>query len=911
MSFPAFGRSRIAPRIAGLSLLFVTALAALAPAQPLPVVLEMGGGGDTRWEAIQLELGDLHVARQIPLSIGVIPCRQDGGSTSCPDDGSLHPTFRRWTHDHPRIIEVGQHGRNNTESLATLSLAEQQALIESGLDALLRWQLANGEPLFFIPALSSSNADTMTALENLGFQTFAPITGSCPRTSPMDRFCGTVSLCRPSASGARVYGPACVVKTFSELAAEIDARAAQDAVAVAFFPQDLSVSTSNQAMSASKRTAYQALLDGFAGAEASGRYDLRTFDTHYRVTRGLPLPDPQPTPTPLPTAAVPPPENLPVVFTEDDPEDGTWESATIAVHDLFIEERVPLVQQTVPCGAPSPTDGSACVNTGLHRLYGDWVRANPDLFEVSQHGVTHDEVLDTLPRAEQRARIERGLQEMMTWGLPERPWTFAPPFSSLDADTVSVLEELGFHTYEKNAGSCPPSAIMTGWCDSVPMCRIVDGFRPSGPSCVFRSPAELIDEVNRRALTLDRVFLNFHVQDVYLGDLRTIDPAKIDALRAILRAFRDAEVAGYYDLMTMETYWKRENGLPTPGPGPLPTPTPPPPSEGDAIYRETLASPWTNASWSASVDLASGARAFGGTRSIRVQQVGWGALSVRSGAFAMAEPLDPASYDGVEFQVWSETSNVRISVRLEAGSQTFPEVSFGAVPTGRWTRVFLPIGELAPSGLPFDRISIRNRNGTDATYFVDDLILVRSSSAPPPTPTPVATSTPQPTPTPPAPTPLPTQTPLAAGTHVIFAESLAAPWRNASWSATVDFASTVRAFNGSASIRVVQTGWGALSVRRGTFSAPQPFAASSHASVDFAVWNESPNFRLSVRLENVAGQAFPEIVFGDVPVGQWTRVSVPISALNPNGFAYDRVDVRNFNGTNVTYSVDDLVLSAP
>ena len=557
----------------------VLAFASRASAQPLPVVLEMTGGGDNRWESIQLDLGGLHVTQQVPLAIGVVPCRQSSPPGSgCLDDGSLHSTFQLWTSNHPTVIEVGQQGRDNSEALGTLTAVQQRALIEEGMNALLGWGLGNDEPLFFTPARGSSNPDTTAIVADLGFHTFSQATGGCPTGGTgLDKVCTSVPLCERTPLGARVTGPDCVLRSFSDLATEIETRAADGVVFVTFSPQDLSISTANQAIDPAKRTAYETLIAAFADAEANGRFDVRTFDTHYRLTRGLPLPTPEATPRPTPTPKTP--TNLPVVFSEDDPEDGTWESATVRVHDLFISEGVPRTQETVACGAPSPIDGSQCINTTFHEIYAGWIAAHPDLIEIGHHGLTHDEVLTSMTREQQKDFISRGLAEMSTWGLPGgRPFTFAAPFSAINADTVSVLEELGYHVYVKNAGSCAQSTVMDPFCDSVSLCELSpSGSRVSGPDCVLKAPEALIHEINARGGE-GRMFINFHVQDFYLPDLVTLDESKFDALAAILQAFRDEEIAGHYDLMTMETFYRQKRGLPTPVPGATVTPTPPGPS---------------------------------------------------------------------------------------------------------------------------------------------------------------------------------------------------------------------------------------------------------------------------------------------------------------------------------------------
>jgi hypothetical protein len=76
------------------------------------------------------------------------------------------------------------------------------------------------------------------------------------------------------------------------------------------------------------------------------------------------------------------------------------------------------------------------------------------------------------------------------------------------------------------------------------------------------------------------------------------------------------------------------------------------------------------------------------------------------------------------------------------------------------------------------------------------------------------------------------------------------------------------------------------------------------------VFTASTGFKVSARLENDASATFPEIVFGTVPVNQWTHVTIPLSQLDPAGTRFDRIDIRDYAGTSRTYFVDELKLIA-
>ena len=232
--------------------------------------------------------------------------------------------------------------------------------------------------------------------------------------------------------------------------------------------------------------------------------------------------------------------------------------------------------------------------------------------------------------------------------------------------------------------------------------------------------------------------------------------------------------------------------------------------------------------------------------------------------------------------------------------------------------VYVPMSQLDPSGFSFDRLDVMNANGTNVTFYVDAVRFLASSSAPTPTPTsaaaiptptrtgtPTRTSTPNPTPTSGGPTPTP------GGGLSIYQDSLAAPWMDVSWSSVVNYANTTPVFSGTRSIRVDETGWGALSVHSGPWGGTQPRSPASYASVQFEAYTTSSNVTLYVQLENDAHASFPVVTAGSLPVNQWVSFSVSLSQLAPAGTSFDRIDVGNRNGTNATFFVDDLQLTGP
>jgi hypothetical protein len=420
---------------------------------------------------------------------------------------------------------------------------------------------------------------------------------------------------------------------------------------------------------------------------------------------------------------------------------------------------------------------------------------------------------------------------------------------------------------------------------------------------VLLPAATLIAQVNERQYD-GKVFVVYHSQDFLKSDLVTVDAAKISAFAAILQAFKNEQAAGRYRLMTFGGYHDAP---------PLPTPTP---GADRIVYDDYLNVPWSDISWNATVNGNNTSPVFSGSRSLRVAETGWGALSVLSGIWTNIIPLDPTRYASVDFMIYTPTSGFVLGVQLEnEASEPFPAVTVN-VPANQWVSVSMSMASLAPSRRPFDRIDLFDANGTTRTYFVDSFRLkgLRAGGA---TPTPpLATPTPRPptpTPTRSAPTatptgPGPTPTPSSA-TAIIYGDSLRLPWIDASWSATVDYANTTPIFGGTRSIRVAETGWGGFSVHSGPWGQTQHVNPSGYASLQFRVYTTTSGFNVAVRLENDAKAAFPEIATGAIPTNQWVLVSIPMSQLNPAGALFDRIDIRDYTGTTRTYYLDGLQLN--
>jgi hypothetical protein len=138
------------------------------------------------------------------------------------------------------------------------------------------------------------------------------------------------------------------------------------------------------------------------------------------------------------------------------------------------------------------------------------------------------------------------------------------------------------------------------------------------------------------------------------------------------------------------------------------------------VYQDALAAPWIDSSWSATIDYNNASPVFSGTRSIKVAENAWGALSIHRGNWGATQPITPSLYRSFDFQVFSGSGGFSLSVRLENDAGfVFPEVVVGTIPLNQWVTVSVPMTQLDPAGQPFDRVDIADHNGTTRTYFVD------------------------------------------------------------------------------------------------------------------------------------------------------------------------------------------------
>jgi hypothetical protein len=142
------------------------------------------------------------------------------------------------------------------------------------------------------------------------------------------------------------------------------------------------------------------------------------------------------------------------------------------------------------------------------------------------------------------------------------------------------------------------------------------------------------------------------------------------------------------------------------------------------IYSDSLASGWENWSWSSTVNFANSSTVHAGSHSIAVTiNAGWAALYLHS-----SPEIDLSNYEKISFWVHGGASGAR-QLRLVANEAD--AVAFTA-PSGVWTNIIIPLSELGSPGSLYALYWQDTTNGTQPTFYLDDITLIAYAEPPPP-----------------------------------------------------------------------------------------------------------------------------------------------------------------------------------
>jgi hypothetical protein len=140
----------------------------------------------------------------------------------------------------------------------------------------------------------------------------------------------------------------------------------------------------------------------------------------------------------------------------------------------------------------------------------------------------------------------------------------------------------------------------------------------------------------------------------------------------------------------------------------------------------------------------------------------------------------------------------------------------------------------------------------------------------------------------------------------LYQDGIVAPWRDSSWSSTINYASTEQVYSGTSSLKAIQQAWGAVSMRSGPMGNGIDVPPTPYTGIEFAVYNTTPGLVLNVFGYNDQGDVFPDNVQSSIPTNQWTIITVPMSQLNPSNYVIHRVNIQNYTRLAPTYFVDNV-----
>ena len=140
---------------------------------------------------------------------------------------------------------------------------------------------------------------------------------------------------------------------------------------------------------------------------------------------------------------------------------------------------------------------------------------------------------------------------------------------------------------------------------------------------------------------------------------------------------------------------------------------------------------------------------------------------------------------------------------------------------------------------------------------------------------------------------------------VIFGDTPAIAWEDWSWDSTIDLASNALAHDGSRAIAVTHNaGQAGFSLR-----SPTAIDGTRYSAIRFWIYGAGNGNLLQLYTEaGDEGPVSPQQFAFTAPAGQWTEITVPLSALG-NPAVIKRVTIQeNGGGAQGTYYVDELRL---
>lgn len=287
-----------------------------------------------------------------------------------------------------------------------------------------------------------------------------------------------------------------------------------------------------------------------------------------------------------------------------------------------------------------------------------------------------------------------------------------------------------------------------------------------------------------------------------------------------------------------------------------------------AIYTDQLQGAWQDWSWSSTNDLANTSPVHSGTKSIKVQQSAWAGLNFHN---------DPASYVGSQsLSLWihggtAGGQTLRLQAYDSAGN-AITSVALTPAPTAnQWRQYTVNLSALGVTNQQITGFAVMNYTAANAPiYYVDDVVI--------------------------RPYPL---------RQVIYADAVANGWTLGSGSnMTINAANTSPVRTGTKSISAIPSAdWGhfGLDKANANLAGFEKLEFWAHGGTAGGQRIDVQAFRNGVLLGSYYLPA--------LAAGQWKRMAVPLSSLNPSSSLVDTILIFDPDGSaGARFYLDDIAL---
>ena len=213
-------------------------------------------------ESTSISLIDLHLEKEVPATLGVIPFNFDvlnvGG-------GFLAENIMNLNTNYFDLFEIAQNGytHNEIEELENKSLQEQKTIIEKGLNIL---NFLGIEPITFDPPFGSVDETTLKVLDELGFKVVIDLYGSL-QSEEFTVLDSVIFLAEQKDDDT-------VLKSAEQLMAEIDQKSDEEVVIILYQIHDFLTDSTG------KFSEFSQVLDELI---TSKKYMFRTAKQYYET----------------------------------------------------------------------------------------------------------------------------------------------------------------------------------------------------------------------------------------------------------------------------------------------------------------------------------------------------------------------------------------------------------------------------------------------------------------------------------------------------------------------------------------------------------------------------------------------------------------------------------------------------